>query len=219
MTKRIATICEVLPRAEVFADVGCDHGYCAQYMLENNLCGRAYISDVSAESLKKAEKLLEPYIAAGRCIPVCADGLEGIPEACNSVLIAGMGGEEIVHILEKFPLPETFVLQPMKNSEKVRSFLLSRGAKIEKDFTFQDGKFYDLIVGNACGGDRYSDFEIMFGRDNLKMPSREFLSKVRLERDKLRLRLKQNMRRESRAELSVRLRYYEEITDVFEDDL
>lgn len=216
---RISTICAHIPKAEVFADIGCDHGYCAQYMLENGLCSRAYISDISAESLKKAEKLLERYIAAGKCIPVCADGLSGIPEPCGSVLIAGMGGEEIVHILEKFPLPEAFVLQPMKNSEKVREYLLSRGAKIEKDFTFQDGKFYDLIVGRAHGGDRYSDFEIMFGRDNLKNPSHDFLAKVRAERDKLRLRLKQNMRRESRTQLSERLRYYEEITDVFEDDL
>ena len=219
MTKRISTICTHLPKAEVFADIGCDHGYCTQYMLENGLCKRAYISDISAESLGKAERLLAPYIAEGRCVSVFADGLDGIPEPCDSVLIAGMGGEEIVHILERVPLPERFVLQPMKNAEKVRAFLISRGAGIEKDFTFEDGKFYDLIVGRRDGGDEYTDFELLFGRDNLLHPSAEFVKQIRGERDKIRRRLKTNMKRESRAELLEKRRYIEEVANVFEDDL
>ncbi|MCI9010303.1 MAG: hypothetical protein HFE27_03885 [Clostridia bacterium] len=222
MTKRISVICSYLPKVRVFADVGCDHGYCTEYMLKNGLCERAYISDISKGSLQKAEKLLSRFIEEGTCIPVCADGLSGINEPCDCVLIAGMGGEEIVHILSTTPLPERFVLQPMKNAEKVRAFLLSRGASISEDFTFYDGKYYDLIAGGADGGgrqDRYTDFELTFGRGNLKAPSDDFLNMVRTERDKLRARLSHKMSANSRAELSERLRYYEEVADVFEDDL
>ena len=49
MTERLAYICRHIPRARVFADIGCDHGYCTQYVLERGLCERAYVSDVSAE--------------------------------------------------------------------------------------------------------------------------------------------------------------------------
>ena len=30
---RIDVLCSLLTKAKVFADVGCDHGYCAEYML------------------------------------------------------------------------------------------------------------------------------------------------------------------------------------------
>ena len=91
-TKRIRLLCGQLAACETFADVGCDHGYCTQYMLEENLFRRAVVSDISAGSLSKAEKLLSAYIAAGRVAPVCCPGLEKIPKGTEQVLIAGMGG-------------------------------------------------------------------------------------------------------------------------------
>ena len=33
--KRIETLCSLLTAAEIFADVGCDHGYCTEYMLKS----------------------------------------------------------------------------------------------------------------------------------------------------------------------------------------
>ena len=179
MTKRLETVCSHLTRARVFADIGCDHGYCTQYMFAHDLCGKAYISDISAHSLEKAAALMQDEVKAGRCIPVVANGMEGIKEPCDLVLIAGMGGEEIVKILEKVPLPEKFVLQPMKNSEKVRRFLVERGARIECDYTFEDGNFYDMIVGCGTGGDEYTDHEYRHGRDNLKSPSPAFVHKLK----------------------------------------
>jgi len=185
---RIETICSRLPEADVFADVGCDHGYCTKYMLENGLCRRAYISDISAESLKKAQTLLEGEIAQGICIPVVADGLKGIPY-CDCVLIAGMGGEEIIKILSEGYIPPKFVLQPMKNAEKVRAFLLGKGCRITQDDTFSDGKYYDLIAGERDGGDCYDERELRYGRDNLKTPSAAFLNELHEEADKIRKRL------------------------------
>ena len=32
---RIKTLCSLLEDTDVFADVGCDHGYCTEYMLAN----------------------------------------------------------------------------------------------------------------------------------------------------------------------------------------
>ena len=125
MTGRLREICSRLCKTAVFADIGCDHGYCTQYMLGNGLCEKAYISDISRGSLRKAEILLAEHIRAGRCFPVCADGLEGLPEPCDLVLIAGMGGEEIVRILSS-GIPPRFVLQPMKNSEKGWPMWVSR---------------------------------------------------------------------------------------------
>ena len=45
--KRIRTLCGELLSCKSFADVGCDHGYCTQYMLERELCGSAVFSEES----------------------------------------------------------------------------------------------------------------------------------------------------------------------------
>ncbi len=167
---RISEICALLDRCSSFADVGCDHGYCAEYMLKNALCERAYITDISPKSLVKAEKLLSDYISRGLCVSVCCDGLEYFSELPEQVLIAGMGGEEIIKILS-YGIPEKFVLQPMKNASLVRSFLSERGCKIIRDDIFRDGRYYFVIKGKRIGGNgEYGQAALDFGRDSLNNP-------------------------------------------------
>ncbi len=205
MEGRIGTICRMLPKTGVFADVGCDHGYMAQYMLENGLCERAYISDISEKCLEKAEKLLRPYIESGKCVPVVCDGLKGIPKPCDFVLIAGMGGEEIVKILLEGYLPPHFLFQPMKNTEKLRRFLIGHGANLQQDLTFSDGKkYYDVLLGASSPADTYSEREFHFGRDNLKGASPSFVKEMREELEKTEERLRRTLKETGRAALLAR---------------
>ena len=208
MTERLAEICRRIPRGKVFADIGCDHGYCTRYVLSHGLCERAYLSDISAGSLRKAEKLLSRSIAAGKCFAVVADGMQGLPERADVVLIAGLGGEEIVKILEEGYLPEKFVLQPMHNQEKLRAYLMAKGANLMRDYTFADGNYYyDLIAGENAGGKKdYTGEELFFGRENLRSPSPAFYGKWRQEETKLRSYLsRENLSEKSREELASRL--------------
>lgn len=168
---RIEQICSYIEPSESFADVGCDHGYCTQYALRIGKCKSAVIADISAKSLGKAEALLAPYIADGRCRAVCCDGLKQIPRETEQVLIAGMGGEEIIKILSEGFIPQKFIFQPMKNAEKLRRFLLSNGCEITVDDIFKDGKFYFIIKGKKSGACRqYTAEEFAFGRDSLNNP-------------------------------------------------
>jgi tRNA (adenine22-N1)-methyltransferase len=184
--KRIDLLCSLLAPTTVFADVGCDHGYCTEYMLKNGLCERAIASDISEGSLQKAKTLLAPYIEEGRVTAVLGGGFAGVPSSVGEVLIAGMGGCEIVKILsneENGFLPERFVFQPMLNPEKLRQYLVEQGAVIERDFTFfADGKFYDCIVGRrgkVGEMQEYSELEYEFGRENLLVRGEDFLLRVR----------------------------------------
>ena len=90
--KRIDTLCTHLEKSRSFADVGCDHGYCSEYVLKNGLCENVVFSDVSKGSLAKAEKLLESYVLQGKAKGVLGDGFYGVPKDTETVLIAGMGG-------------------------------------------------------------------------------------------------------------------------------
>ncbi len=184
-SKRIEVLCSLLEKAKTFADVGCDHGYCSEYMLKNRLCEKAILSDISKGSLAKAEALLAEYIADGRAVSVLGDGFYGVPADTEEVLIAGMGGSEIVDILsdKKYGfMPQRFVFQPMHDAEKLRRYLLENGGDIERDFTFEDGKFYDVIVGGKQkqGGHVrvYSDAEYEFGKENLKKMPEAFVKRM-----------------------------------------
>ena len=149
---RIEELCALVDPCGSFADVGCDHGYCARHVLKSGKCGNVLITDISAKCLAKAEKLLAEYIEAGRCRAVCCDGLKGVPTDTEQVLIAGMGGEEIIKILSESFIPQKFILQPMKNADKLRKFLLDNGCKLTYDGIFKDEKFYFVIKGERSGG-------------------------------------------------------------------
>ncbi len=209
--KRIDTLCSLLTTAETFADVGCDHGYCSEYMLKNGLCKRAILSDISKGSLAKAERLLAPYIRSGVAVSVLGDGFKGVPKDTDEVLIAGMGGSEIVSILSdvKFGfIPKRFVFQPMHDGEKLRRYLVENGGYIERDFTFEDGKFYDVLVGGrAENGERqtYTDAEFEFGKENLaKMPVASVKRSKKLLDNVEKYLAQPNLQAESRAELENR---------------
>lgn len=209
-TKRLQTVCGQLSPCDTLADVGCDHGYCTLYALERGLCRRAVISDISRSSLHKAEELLSSYIAEGRVESVCCAGLSQVPRNCDQVLIAGMGGEEIVKILEGGFLPANLVLQPMKNTEKVRAFLLEKGYCLVRDFLFYDGpKHYDLLRAERGAPPRaYGSLELEFGYDNIHAPSPDFERFLRGEIKNARGRIEKADA--SRAALQERLRRLEE---------
>ena len=181
-SERIEKIGSECDACDLFADIGCDHGYSTAYMLEKGLCRRAQISDISAKSLSKAEKLLKKYVDEGRVSSVCAAGMEKTDPSADFVLIAGMGGEEIVHILQAGFLPPKLLLQPMKNADKVRAFLLAAGYSVLRDYTFLcGGKFYDLIKAEKGIPSDYTQRMLAYGRDNLEAPTGDFVKK--LERD------------------------------------
>ena len=185
MKKRLEEIFALLPNCEVFADVGCDHGYVAKQMLESGKCKKVIISDVSQKCLDKAVALLSNEIEQGRAQAVVSDGFEKVGE-CDLALIAGMGGEEIVGILKRAKtLPIKLVLQPMKNTKKVRKTAVELGYKIQKDYTFFTGKiFYDLLL-LVKGKDVLTEEEAEFGRTNLKEKPTAFIKQIKLRIKKL----------------------------------
>ncbi len=187
MTERLKKLCAFLDECDAFIDVGCDHGYCTQYMLENGLCRHAVIADVSPQSLSKAQRLLGAYVNSGVCTAVCCDGLEKVPRD-GLTLIAGMGGEEIIRILSSAYIPQSFVFQPMKNAPALRAFLLDNGCRLEYDGLFTETrggtvKYYFVIKGTRRGGGApYSPAQLAWGRHSLGTPELKNLLEYELEK-------------------------------------
>ena len=201
MNARVSKIVSEIPQVNVFADIGCDHGYASLYMLKSKKCNKVIFSDISEKCLLKAQTLLSDYIVKGVAEGIVSDGFSRLPEV-DLALIAGMGGEEIVKIFSNAEkLPKGFVIQPMKNPEKVREYLVNNGYKIVKDYTFKSQrKYYDLIRAER-GEDEYSLEELEFGRDNLRLKPKDFIEMIEKEISKLLSYAKRKMSEEKRAEI------------------
>ncbi len=177
MTKRLNELFGLITPCNLFADVGCDHGFISEIVLKNQMANKVIISDISKKSLLKAEILLKDY--GNKVVSVVSDGFKSYTEVPNQAVIAGMGGEEIIKILTNSNfLPNRLILNPMKNVDKVRRCLIKNGYKILKDYCIFDGKFYDLILCEK-GEDYYTEKEYIFGRDNLKSKSHDFIEKLK----------------------------------------
>lgn len=203
---RIKKLCSYLSECESFADVGCDHGYCTLYMLKNDMCKTAVVSDVSRKCLKKAETLLKEFIKSGKVVSVCCNGLEKIDCNTEQILIAGMGGEEIINILKTAYIPRSFVFQPMKNERKLRKYLLDNGAEITADEPFEcGGKYYFVIKGKKSGNKtQYSQAELDFGK-NIK--SAETKAYIGVELQKKLHYLERDLNAEARADIEKSIEY------------
>lgn len=210
MSKRFNILLSLIPDCRVFADVGCDHGYIAYEMLKNRKCDRVIASDISAECLQKAETLLRETFP-DKYTAVVSDGFENVGN-CDCALIAGMGGDTISDILAAASgrLPEYLVLQPMKNSQRVRRDLVSLGYEILRDYTFRDGKFYDVILAKKGGNETYTADDYIYGRDNLIEKSEDFVALVNSKIDELK-EAKEKASEISRKEIEKRITELEKI--------
>lgn len=169
MTNRLEELFRLIEPCTVFADIGCDHGYITQAVINNGLAKKVYASDVSYPSLCKAKSLIGEE-NQGMVSFYHTDGFSNLPLDIDTAFIAGMGGEEICIILKNAKaLPKTLILQPMKNADKVRRLIIELGYFVQNDYMFYaENKFYEVIKCTINGQiSHYSEDDYLFGRDNL----------------------------------------------------
>lgn len=218
MNKRIEIIASLIGVTDDLCDVGCDHGYMAKTALDLNKVKRVIVTDISEPSLNKAVNLLSEFYP-DKFTAILTDGLIGVPRS-EQVLIAGMGGEEIIKILQKSAYkPVILILQPMKNADKVRKYLHENGYGLERDFMFYaDKKYYEVMRAKIGYDDCYTEKEEIFGRENLaRNPDfLSFIDKKIKETEKL---LNTKMQENSRKTLSEKLLTYRGLKDEIKRNL
>lgn len=169
MTRRIDEIVKRIPQCDTLVDVGCDHGYVSYEALNRGVAKKVVCSDISAPSLEKAKTLI-----GENGTYFVADGIPCEIKENDFLVIAGMGGREIMKILSGRS-PVNALFQPMKNVDVFRSFLVDSGYMILSDEMIFDGKHYNIIVVEP-GKDELTERERLFGRTNLGNKSSDFIS-------------------------------------------
>lgn len=185
LSNRISEIAKGVNK-KVVCEIGADHGYITYQLFSEKKIKFAYLTDISDKSLQKAKKLFETSKFASKVAFGVGDGLEAVEEIDQNLLIknpieqiviAGMGGKEIIQILSKNSIYNNFVLQPQKNVVDLRKFLIQNNYSIKKDKIVKDGKmFYDvLVVEKSDKPCKLLQNQILFGKTNLKTMHQDFI--------------------------------------------
>lgn len=143
-----AIVCQLRP-SDLTADVGCDHGLLSLFVLKSDLAKRVLCTDISAKCLQKTKNLLSRAKLENRAKFLVCDGLLGVEDPVDQIVIAGMGGQTICNILENLPQHlkhARLVLQPMNNPTFVRKTLNKLGKRLTRDeIVFDKNKYYHIL--------------------------------------------------------------------------
>ena len=144
--KRLDTVLSLIKEGETLCDVGTDHGKLPVAALLSGRARAAVAIDISAPSLAKARLLAEQEGVPLRCL--VGDGLSPLgKDETDIVVIAGMGGAEIVKILKEAPRRyPRYVFVPHRDSALVRGYLKEQNARILKDISVKEGEHFYFVI-------------------------------------------------------------------------
>jgi len=154
MTDRLEAVFILIPKAQVIADIGTDHGYLAVELVRRERAQKAIAGDVNKGPLASAQgyvneqdftSLVECRLGNGLQV-VSADEIQG-------AVICGMGGFLMRQIIEEGPaLLDFYVLQPQNGQAELRQYVVNAGYRICKEIIMTDmGKMYQAFLAIKKG--------------------------------------------------------------------
>ncbi len=165
--------CAEFVQGNFVCDVGTDHAQLPVYLMQNQIAEKIIASDVREGPLQSAERTIAGAGLSEKIQTILSDGLQNVPpEGITDIVIAGMGGETIIHILETCPFSLekiNLVFQPMTKAQLLRKWLYEHGFEIRSETCVPDKKFlYAVMQVQYSGNHKQPDApEIYFGKMNL----------------------------------------------------
>ena len=144
------------------ADIGTDHAFLPIELVRRGIALSAVAMDVREGPLERATAHVQEAGLSERIVVRLSDGLDKLlPGEADTVVISGMGGRLMVHILERRAHVDesikTWILSPHSEAEWVRRYLNEQGLILtNEDLVQEDGKFYPVMKA-AAGPDRVRD--------------------------------------------------------------
>lgn len=154
---RLSLCAEFVRSGSRIADIGTDHAYLPVHLILSGKIPSAIAADIGAEPLKSGTETVVRYELQDKISLRLSDGLQGIsPEEVDDIVIAGMGGETIIGILERAPWIHDrrlrLILQPMTKAHLVVEFLCKEGFEITMQKACETGdKVYTVIAASYTG--------------------------------------------------------------------
>lgn len=177
MDRRLTCIYQMIRPGRGVIDVGTDHGYLPERLAREGYPGAIYASDLREGPLDAARRTAASSGVSYRIRFLLCDGLVACPpDAVDTIVIAGMGGDTICGILDRaewcMSPAYRLILQPMTKAEVLRYWLCNNGFSLEEERLVEDeGTIYQLLAAVFTGqNEALSDAELWLGKQGLAEP-------------------------------------------------
>ncbi|WP_418787232.1 class I SAM-dependent methyltransferase, partial [Holdemanella biformis] len=184
-SNRIQEILEWV-NGDCIADIGCDHAYVVCNAILNHQSKKGYACDVAQGPLDNAKKTIEDNELSDFVSCRLLDGIQGLNEDVDQIIICGMGAKLIIDILSKGNLHSglRFLLSSHKDDFILREYLRDHNIHIVREkMIYDNGHYYPIL--DCVVKDHIQDIstsQLHFGM-NMKMDS-TYLSYLDFEENK-----------------------------------
>ena len=167
LSKRLQAIYDMVPPG-VVADVGSDHGKLIISLFENGIICKGYAIENKKGPYSRLEKTIKEHGLENSVIPMFSDGISELPADVSVVVIAGMGGFNVIDILKKNPSKlrnvKTIIVDAHNAIPELRKQVCKMGYVIaDEDIVYESGVYYEIIKFNAGEVGYLDDPDIEFG--------------------------------------------------------
>lgn len=176
-SKRMEALADLCQGARRVIDVGCDHAQLCALLVTEYGVEHAFASDIRPGPLENARRTIAELGLESKITPVLSDGLDAFgPGDGDTVIIAGMGGEEMTLILSRAPWAGDnggqVILQPMTNIPKLRQWLTENGYNVKKERVIKEGRKVYTAMNIQKGADESGarEYAYLFGTALLQDP-------------------------------------------------
>lgn len=150
ISQRLLACCGyIVPGARV-ADVGCDHGYLAIYLLQSGLASQVYASDIRPGPLDSAKRNGKKYGVSEKIAYFLSNGIRDVPRDFDTLVCAGMGADVMISILDAAPWLQNdhykLILQCQSKTPLLRKYLSETGWRICRERVLKDGRFLYTVM-------------------------------------------------------------------------
>lgn len=151
LSDRLETVLSFVACEGAAADIGTDHGYVPVELVRRKLVKRALAMDVRKGPLSRAEENVKAAGLEEKIETRLSDGLNKLhPGEAEAVIIAGMGGELLIHILEQgehmWESVNQWVFSPHSEIPKVRQWLWEHKFPIVREsMVYEEEKYYTIL--------------------------------------------------------------------------
>lgn len=180
MNKRLTAIAALVNMGRGLVDVGTDHGYLPAYLAQSGYKGALFASDINKGPLESAQRTAAEARLSDRIRFLLCDGLRLCPpDEIDTIVIAGMGGDMIVKILDEaewcMDPRYHLILQPMTKAEVLRYWLVYNEFSIDSETIVEDcGTLYQILSARFGGCTKLTDAELFTGKRALCLDEKLF---------------------------------------------
>ena len=151
LSKRLHTLASFVPIGANVADIGTDHGYIPVWLAQNKIANKIVAADINKGPLEHAKTTAREYGVYDQITFELCSGLNfAESKEYNTIIIAGMGGELIMSIIEAAPWTKngtTLILQPNSKIQDLVQWLIDNGYAINQTKLVKEaGKYYQIMI-------------------------------------------------------------------------